>query len=523
MAYYNRQEEWLDIAENCKTQLITSKRRPLCVVRPVKDSAAFQGWKMERLGASDSILGVLQERRSEFVLDFGEHIVGSLLLVVGFGNLAPDAPLRLRLVFAEVPAEIGEDFEPFQGSLSRAWLQDEIINIDELPCNFAMSRRYAFRYLKIQIIDSSPSFRVKFDDIVCATVSSADLNKVNPGSESLPQGWRDLDRASLRTLANCMQTVFEDGPKRDRRLWVGDLRLQALANYETFMNYKLVKRCLYLFAGLADDDGKVSADLYENPVARRGNCYILDYGALYPVILYDYLIASGDRETAVDLWPVARRQLDFITCFVSNAGLLMCPENVWTFIDWCEPLHRQAASQGVLIYSIRKVIALAREIGEEQSVSTLVDLVGRMQAEARKSFWDHSRRVWISGELGQVSWASWAWMVLSGTCAGDEARQSYHELLLQKDAIKPNGPYLYHHVVEALFSCGLKDEAFGLLKEYWGGMLSNGATTFWEIYNPVDDCLSPYNNHLLNSYCHGWSCTPSYFIRKYLLRKADPC
>lgn len=43
-----------------------------------------------------------------------------------------------------------------------------------------------------------------------------------------------LDRVSLRTLQNCMQTVFEDGPKRDRRLWLGDLRLQALANYETY-------------------------------------------------------------------------------------------------------------------------------------------------------------------------------------------------------------------------------------------------------------------------------------------------
>lgn len=29
---------------------------------------------------------------------------------------------------------------------------------------------------------------------------------------------------------DCMQSVFEDGPKRDRRLWLGDLRLQALAS-----------------------------------------------------------------------------------------------------------------------------------------------------------------------------------------------------------------------------------------------------------------------------------------------------
>ena len=45
-----------------------------------------------------------------------------------------------------------------------------------------------------------------------------------------------------------MQTSFEDGPRRDQRLWVGDLRLQALTNYVTYKANDLVKRCLYLFA-----------------------------------------------------------------------------------------------------------------------------------------------------------------------------------------------------------------------------------------------------------------------------------
>lgn len=76
---------------------------------------------------------------------------------------------------------------------------------------------------------------------------------------------------------------------------------------------------------------------------------------------------------------------------------------------------------------------------------------------------------------------------------------------------------MYHHVVDALFSCGLKDEAIQILKEYWGGMIAKGATTFWEVYDPDDDHLSPYSSHRLNSYCHAWSCTPAYFIRKHAL------
>ena len=51
---------------------------------------------------------------------------------------------------------------------------------------------------------------------------------------------KKIYEVSVKTLAECMQDVFEDGPKRDRRLWIGDLRLQALANYVTFDNVELV-------------------------------------------------------------------------------------------------------------------------------------------------------------------------------------------------------------------------------------------------------------------------------------------
>ena len=60
-------------------------------------------------------------------------------------------------------------------------------------------------------------------------------------------------------------SLFEDGPKRDRRLWLGDLRLQALANYATFDNKELVRRCLYLFAGMTTVDGKISANVFVKP------------------------------------------------------------------------------------------------------------------------------------------------------------------------------------------------------------------------------------------------------------------
>ncbi len=45
-------------------------------------------------------------------------------------------------------------------------------------------------------------------------------------------------------------------------------------------------------------------------------------------------------------------------------------------------------------------------------------------------------------------------------------------------------------------------------------MVRKGADTFWEVYVSGDARLSPYQSHLMNSYCHAWSCTPTYLLRE---------
>ena len=96
---------------------------------------------------------------------------------------------------------------------------------------------------------------------------------------------REIDRIACRTLHDCMQEVFEDGPKRDRRLWIGDLRLQALVNYETYRQNNLVKRCLYLFAGSTLPGGRVGAAMFIRPEIEVDDTCMFDYMLFYSVVL----------------------------------------------------------------------------------------------------------------------------------------------------------------------------------------------------------------------------------------------
>jgi len=423
---------------------------------------------------------------------------------------------RLRFTFGEVPTDVAEPLYPYSGQLSSAWLPDEVVNIDYLPQPVRMPRRYAFRYVKIEVLDTSSGFGVRFEDMKAHAVTAA---RVTPppltGDSELMQR---IDEVSMATLRDCMQTTFEDGPRRDQRLWVGDLRLQALTNYVTFKQNDVVQRCLYLFAAFPREDGLVAACVYEKPKARYGGIHIVDYAALFNVTLRDYVEATGDADTGRDLWPAARRQLEIIGRDVSPEGLYVDPKNMWIFIDWSRELDRNAAIQGLLIYAWQATAQLARRIGQTAEGAEYEAQAAKMIAAARRAYWDAARAVFLSGPQRQLSWASQAWMAIAGVSSRPESAQAMRTALADPAAIKPVTPYLYHYVVEGLLAGGLTREARAMLESYWGGMIKAGADTFWEIYDPAQPLSSPYGDIHINSYCHAWSCTPAYLLRSGRLK-----
>ena len=100
---------------------------------------------------------------------------------------------------------------------------------------------------------------------------------------------REIDQVGLATLKECMQTVYEDGPKRDRRLWIGDLYLESLANMYSFKNDSLTKHCLYLLAGLSYQRGVAPSNVFERPTPHPQNNPLFDYALIYNAALKEYV------------------------------------------------------------------------------------------------------------------------------------------------------------------------------------------------------------------------------------------
>lgn len=515
---------WLARAETLKPALRESIDLPRWLVRPVADATLHLRFRMEREADAAALAERTLRAGDSVIVDFEGHRTGYLSFTLRAHGREPDAPARLRLSFGEVPPDVAEPLHPYTGWLSEAWLPEEVLTIDDLPQRVRVPRRHAFRYVRIDVIASSKEFGLRFHDLQAHAVTSA-----HGQVPALPHGAPDwaarVDEVAVATLRDCMQTCFEDGPRRDRRLWIGDLRLQALVHYATYGaggaaglqdgRLDIVRRCLLLFAGLPRADGLVNACVYERPVPTYANICTLDYAALYAVVLAEYVEHSGDEDLGRELWPVARRQLEILLQHVDTQGLFRDPGDAWIFIDWCEGLDRSAAMHGVLLFALRQAQTLAIRLGVADEVAHWPALTEQMKRAAHDAWWDAGLGLYVSGAQRQVSVASQAWLVLAGVPPSHEAAvQALQAVERHPQALTPVTPYLQHYLVEAWTRCGCPEPALRLIRHYWGSMVDAGADTFWEAHVPGSPLASPYGDVHANSYCHAWSCTPAWFFRR---------
>ncbi len=486
---YDKQR-WLEIADSLKPEL-----------------------NNERVETSTALPSKPLTEGNSLVLDFGNHHVGYFSMRLKSVGSHPDAPAFLKIKFCENQRELDEDAANYQGWISRGWIQEEQIHVDILPEVISLARRYAFRYAKIEVLAVSSKYQLVVEDAWVQAVTSARDEVILPLVGSALE--EKIDAVAIRTLRNCMQDVFEDGPKRDRRLWIGDLRLQALANYVTYQNNDLVKRCLYLFAGTAGEDNRIAACVFTEPNNRADDTYMLDYSLFFIPTLLDYYEATGDMVTLADLAPIAIEQLKLCSVYFDNNHLVRDSSQLgWCFVDWNLNLNKQASAQAIYIYCAKAAEKIAHILKQPQMAQEIQYDWQLKQKAAMKHLYDKKRQLFVSGAERQISVASQIWFVLSGILDQTQAAELLERVMSTPDAQGMVTPYMLHHYVQALRQVDRFEKAHEVMMNYWGGMINQNADTFFELFNPDNPLESPYGSSIVNSYCHAWSCTPTWFLRK---------
>ncbi len=152
-------------------------------------------------------------------------------------------------------------------------------------------------------------------------------------------------------------------------------------------------------------------------------------------------------------------------------------------------------------------------------------LAAALRAKIRATFWSQEHRAYLhaleDGLLNpQITKFPNMFAILYGLSDETEQRDIMQHVMLNP-AIDPiTTPYMRFYELEALCMAGLQDQVLQEIRSYWGGMLDEGATSFWEKYVPTEtgrQHLAMYGRPYGKSLCHAWGASPLYLIGKYFL------
>jgi len=94
------------------------------------------------------------------------------------------------------------------------------------------------------------------------------------------------------------------------------------------------------------------------------------------------------------------------------------------------------------------------------------------------------------------------------------------KVLLNDEVPAITTPYFRFYELDALAKAGRLREVYDAILSYWGGMIEEGAVTFWEAYDPKETGnarYAMYGDPFGKSLCHAWGAGPIYLLGRYFL------
>lgn len=461
------------------------------------------------------VTGPIKLNKNErLILDLGAVYVGHFQIALDVAGSPMDAPLLMRTRFAERLQELGVDASQVESWLPLSWIQDDTRHVEVLPATVEFERRYSCRYIMLEPVGQSLKWQPVLADAEFRAVSAVLKEAVRPISSDPPM-LAKIDQICVATLRNTMQSVFEDGTKRDQRLWLLDFRMQAKVNYVTFKHNALARRCLYLFGAFSDSEGRLPADILTRmkaPIAD--DLFWFDYQLQFVMALAEYVAATNDQMGLTDLYPVAKRAMAFVRSQMPASQIIGPRSDI--FVDWSTDCDKQAAVQGILIQAVTSLIQLATWVADIE-VTAFESWLAQLKQATVSTLYDQQRALFVSGPKKEVNLLGQIHLLLARVLSDSEQKRAVNTLMTnfttQATVVTPSTQAL---LAEVYFQNDCTDAGIAVINNYWGAMVEQGAETFWEVFDVNDADYSPYGSTLLNSYCFGWSSYPSYLLRAYL-------
>lgn len=352
------------------------------------------------------------------------------------------------------------------------------------------------------------------------------IGEVSMQYEYLPEEYRGTFRCNDEELNRIWEVgaytmhlttreFFIDGIKRDRWVWSGDAIQSYLMNYYLFFDSESVKRTIWLLRG-------------KDPVTSHSNT-IMDYTFYWFLSVYDYYLYSGDRQFVNQLYPRMQTMMDYVLGRTNKNGMVEGMSGDWVFVDWADGYLDKKGElsfeQVLFCRSLETMALCAGLVGDRTNQQKYEKLAATLKAKLETTFWNASKQALVHNSINGVQsdavtrYAN-MFSVFFNYLTPEKQQAIKHSVLLNDSILKITTPYMRFYELEALCALGEQETVMQEMKAYWGGMLKEGATSFWEKYNPEESGtqhLSMYGRPYGKSLCHAWGASPIYLLGKYYL------
>ncbi|MGE5519266.1 MAG: alpha-L-rhamnosidase [Candidatus Dadabacteria bacterium] len=441
---------------------------------------------------------------SGFILDFGKEIHGGIQITTSQSNRVTR---KIRVRFGESVSETCSDVigDGTTGKEGGATNHHSMRDFEITLPGYGTTEvgNSGFRFVRIDLMEPDVFLAVKEIRAIATFRDIPYVGSFKCNDERLNKIWE----TGAYTVHLNMQDYLWDGIKRDRMVWAGDMHPEIMTISTVFGYNDVVPKSLDLVRDNA-------------PLPRFMNG-ISAYSMWWVIMQHDWYQFHGRLDYLKQQKNYLVNLLDLFTKYVDKDGHEKLDGTGMLFLDWPSSPNRKgvrAGLQALLITAFEKGATLCKRLGEDAKAKTYLNLAMKMR-----------QYVPDPNNLKQAA----SLLSLAGIIDPVKA---------DKDIIAVGGPknfstFYGYYMLQAQAKADDYEGALDNIRNYWGGMLDLGATTFWEDFDleeasnaaPIDNIVpadkKDYHRNtgaycyigLRRSLCHGWSSGPTPWLSENVL------
>ncbi|MFC0216012.1 alpha-L-rhamnosidase C-terminal domain-containing protein [Paenibacillus chartarius] len=439
------------------------------------------------------------------LFDFGTELHGGVQICIAGGSSKDRRTAKLRIRFGESAMEAMSELGGTTNATNNHAVRDGVFEVSYMGAEHIGNT--GFRFVRIDFLDEGHFVQLLSVRAVAVMHEVEYKGSFRCSDDLLNRIW---DTGAYTVHLN-MQDYLWDGIKRDRLVWTGDMHPETSTLQAVFGYHDVVPRSLDFIR----DESPLPGWMTTFPT----------YSIWWVLIHHDWYMYNGDLNYLLEQQPYMTELLRQLAACVREDGTVDIPN---PFLDWPSSTNLQGVKAGVhalFIWCMEAGARLCTVMGDHDAEQ----LCRRTEGSLRKVIPDHNHSKQAASLLALV---------------GQLDPKQANEEVIAPDSPKGYSTFYGYYILKARGEAGDIRGSLDSIRAYWGGMLTLGATTFWEDFDiewlkdaaRIDelttegkiDVHGTYGGYCYEGYrhslCHGWASGPTAWLSEYVLgiRPVEP-